>query len=54
MEGGAPGGIEKADLQGLFWAQLTRYGGGWFTRGEERRGEHDEVEGWFSGGDILV
>lgn len=21
MEGGAPGGIEKADLQGLLWAQ---------------------------------
>lgn len=23
LEGGAPGGIEKADLQGLLWAQST-------------------------------
>lgn len=23
MEGGAPGGIEKPDLQGLLWAQST-------------------------------
>lgn len=23
LEGGAPGGIEKADLQGLSWAQST-------------------------------
>lgn len=51
MEGAAPGAIEKADLQGLLWAQST-------DQIQKRMGDHRRAEGeageWFSESGGLV
>ena len=58
MEGGAPGGIEKADLQGLLWAQSTgqiRRRMVDRSRAEEKRGEEQGKAGeWISGSGGIV
>lgn len=50
MEGGAPGGIEKADLQGLLWAQSTsQIRRRMVDRRMAREAKRAKAEEWFSG-----